>query len=91
MSRFVRPLLVLGGLAVVGYLIARIGPAAIWSSFVTLGWRLPLVLLFPYVLAAALDTLAWRVLVPGAVPFGVIFRARPLNSALCTRWSKARS
>ncbi len=82
MSRFVRPLLVLGGLAVVGYLIARIGPAAIWSSFVTLGWRLPLVLLFPYVLAAALDTLAWRVLVPGAVPFGVIFRARLAGEAV---------
>jgi glycosyltransferase 2 family protein len=81
-SRFVRPLLVLGGLAVVGYLIARIGPAAIWSSFVTLGWRLPLVLLFPYVLAAALDTLAWRVLVPGAVPFGVIFRARLAGEAV---------
>lgn len=82
MSRFVRPLLVLGGLAVVGYLIARIGPAAIWSSFVTLGWRLPLVLLFPYLLAAALDTLAWRVLVPGAVPFGVIFRARLAGEAV---------
>jgi uncharacterized protein (TIRG00374 family) len=81
-SRFVRPLLVLGGLAVVGYLIARIGPAAIWSSFVTLGWRLPLVLLFPYMLAAALDTLAWRVLVPGAVPFGVIFRARLAGEAV---------
>lgn len=82
MSRFVRPLLVLGGLAVVGYLIARIGPAAIWSSFVTLGWRLPLVLLFPYVLAAALDTLAWRVLVPGPVPFGLIFRARLAGEAV---------
>jgi uncharacterized protein (TIRG00374 family) len=81
-SRFIRPLLVLGGLAVVGYLIARIGPAAIWSSFVTLGWRLPLVLLFPYVLAAALDTLAWRVLVPGPVPFGLIFRARLAGEAV---------
>jgi hypothetical protein len=58
-SRWIRPLLVLGGLAVVGYLIAQIGPAAIWSSFVTLGWRLPLVLVFPYVLAAALDSFAW--------------------------------
>lgn len=82
MSRFVRPLLVLGGLAVVGYLIARIGPAAIWSSFVTLGWRLPLVLLFPYVLAAALDTLAWRVLVRRPVPFGLIFRARLAGEAV---------
>ena len=82
MSRFIRPLLVLGGLAVVGYLIARIGPAAIWSSFVTLGWRLPLVLLFPYVLAATLDSLAWRVLVPGPVAFGLIFRARLAGEAV---------
>lgn len=72
----------LGGLAVVGYLIAQIGPAAIWSSFVTLGWRLPLVLIFPYVLAAALDTVAWRVLVPGPVPFGLIFRARLAGEAV---------
>src|SRR6202011_2313884 len=41
-----RPPLVLTGLAVVGYLVAQIGPAAIWSSFVTLGWRLPIVLTF---------------------------------------------
>ena len=44
MSRWFRPLLVLTGLALVGYLVARIGPAAIWSSFVTLGWRLPIVI-----------------------------------------------
>ena len=31
---------------------AQIGLAAIWSSFGTLGWRLPLVLAFPYALAA---------------------------------------
>ncbi len=82
MSRFIRALLVLGGLAAVAYLIAKIGPAAIWSSFVKLGWRLPLVLIFPYVLAATLDTLAWRVLVPGPVPFGLIFRARLAGEAV---------
>src|SRR5262249_30543042 len=59
-SRWIRPLLVLSGLAVVAYLVARIGPEAILSSFVTLGWRLPLVLAFPYVLAALVDTIAWR-------------------------------
>ena len=36
MSRWIRPLLVLSGLAVVAYLVARIGPEAILSSFVTL-------------------------------------------------------
>lgn len=72
----------LGGLAVVGYLVAQIGPAAIWSSFVTLGWRLPIVLAFPYVLAAVLDSVAWRLLVSGPVPFGLIFRARLAGEAV---------
>jgi nucleoside recognition membrane protein YjiH len=67
-SRWFRPLLVLTGLAVVGYLVAQIGPAAIWSSFVTLGWRLPIVLTFPYALAALVDTIAWRLLLPGRCP-----------------------
>jgi len=81
-SRWLRPLLVLTGLAVVAYLIAQIGPAAIWSSFVTLGWRLPLVLAFPYALAAMVDTLAWRLLLSGPVPFGLIFRARLAGEAV---------
>ena len=82
MSRWLRPLLVLTGLAVVAYLIAQIGPTAIWSSFVRLGWRLPLVLAFPYVLAAVVDTLAWRLLLSGPVPFGLIFRARLAGEAV---------
>lgn len=82
MTRWLRPLLVLGGLAVVAYLVAQIGPAAIWSSFVTLGWRLPLVLAFPYALAGVVDTIAWRLLLPGPVPFGVIFRARLAGEAV---------
>ena len=82
MSRWVRPLLVLSGLAVVAYLIARIGPEAILSSFVTLGWRLPLVLTFPYVLAALVDTIAWRLLLPGPVPLGLVFRARLAGEAV---------
>jgi uncharacterized membrane protein YbhN (UPF0104 family) len=81
-SRWVRPLLVLSGLAVVAYLVARIGPEAILSSFVTLGWRLPLVLTFPYVLAALVDTIAWRLLLPGPVPLGLVFRARLAGEAV---------
>jgi uncharacterized membrane protein YbhN (UPF0104 family) len=81
-SRWVRPLLVLSGLAVVAYLIARIGPEAILASFVTLGWRLPLVLTFPYLLAAVVDSLAWRLLLPGPVPFGLVFRARLAGEAV---------
>lgn len=82
MSRWLRPLLVLAGLAVVGYLVAQIGPGAIWSSFVTLGWRLPLVLAFPYALAGLVDTIAWRILVPGPVPLGRVFRARLAGEAI---------
>lgn len=82
MSRWLRPLLVLAGLAVVGYLVAQIGPAAIWSSFVTLGWRLPLVLAFPYALAGLVDTIAWRLLLPGPVPLGLVFRARLAGEAI---------
>ncbi len=82
MSRWLRPLLVLTGLAVVGYLVAQIGPAVIWSSFVTLGWRLPLVLVFPYALAAVVDTLAWRLLLPGPAPFWLLLRARLAGEAV---------
>ncbi|HKX02407.1 MAG TPA: lysylphosphatidylglycerol synthase domain-containing protein [Methylomirabilota bacterium] len=82
MSRWFRPLLVLTGLAVVGYLVAEIGPAAIWSSFVTLGWRLAIVLTFPYALAALLDTIAWRLLLPGPVPLSLVFRARLAGEAV---------
>jgi uncharacterized membrane protein YbhN (UPF0104 family) len=81
-SRWVRPLLVLSGLAVVTYLVARIGPEAILCSFVTLGWRLPLVLTFPYVLAALVDTIAWRLLLPGPVPLGLVFRVRLAGEAV---------
>jgi len=81
-SRWFRPLLVLTGLALVGYLVARIGPAAIWSSFVTLGWRLPIVLAFPYALAAVVDTLAWWLLLPTPVPFLLLLRARLAGEAV---------
>ena len=82
MSRWVRPLLVVTGLALVAYLVAQIGPAAIWSSFVTLGWRLPIVLAFPYALAAVVDTLAWWLLLPTPVPFLLLLRARLAGEAV---------
>ena len=82
MSRWLRPLLVLTGLAVVGYLIVRIGPAAIWSSFVTLGWQLPLVLALPYALAALVDALAWRLLLTEPVSVWLLLRARLAGEAV---------
>ncbi len=55
-----RPLLVLAGVLVIGYLTLRIGPAAIWSAFRTLSWRLVLVIVFPTCLVVIADALAWR-------------------------------
>lgn len=75
--------MVLAGLAVVGYLVARIGPGLLWKSFSALGWRLPVVLGFPYALAAVVDTLAWRVLLPGwRVSFALLLRARLAGEAV---------
>ena len=76
MGGWLRTLLVLTGLALVGYLVAQIGPVAIWSSFVTLGWWLPVVLVLPYALAVVADTFAWRLLLPAPVPFLLLVRAR---------------
>jgi uncharacterized protein (TIRG00374 family) len=60
----VRSLLLLLGVAVIGYLIARIGLAEIWHTFRNLSWRLPLVLVFPTCLAVLTDTLGWRFTFP---------------------------
>ena len=55
-----RPLLILAGVVLIGYLIHRIGPAAILSAFRSLSWRLALVLVFPTCLVVIADTMAWR-------------------------------
>jgi len=55
----VRAILFFAGIVVIGYLIARVGPDAIWSAFETLSWRLLLVLVFPTCLAVVADTLGW--------------------------------
>jgi len=82
-TRWARPALVLAGLAVVGYLLARVGPLAVWNTISTLGWRLLLVLLVPYMLVVVLDTLGWQVLFHGAhVPFSVLLRVRLAGEAV---------
>jgi len=55
-----RLLLVLAGIVVVGYLIVRVGPGAVWRAFRELSWRLALILVFPTCLAVLADTLGWR-------------------------------
>jgi uncharacterized protein (TIRG00374 family) len=55
-----RPVLLLAGIAVIAYLIAQVGPGAIWSAFRALSWWLLLLLAFPTCVAVLVDTLGWR-------------------------------
>lgn len=55
-----RLVLVVAGVALVGYLIAEVGPHAIGSAFASLSWRLLLVVVFPTGLAVVVDTLGWH-------------------------------
>ena len=55
-----RLLLLAAGLAVIGYLVLQLGPGVIWDAFLTLSWRLLIVLVFPACFVLLLDTLAWR-------------------------------
>lgn len=81
-GRLLRPLLLAVGLAVVAWLVWDLGPAAVWKSIHTLSWRLGLVVLFPFCVAVALDTLGWRVLLPECrVPWGTLAAARLAGEA----------
>lgn len=84
MPRWIRLLLMVGGLGAVVYLVVQIGPVAIWRSLRAAGWGLALVLVFPYALTAVLDTLGWRVLFRAAagVSFWDLFRARLSGEAV---------
>ncbi len=83
MGRSLRPLLMLGGLGFVVYLVYQVGPAAVWDSVSALGWRLLLVLCVPYSLTVLIDTAAWRLLLRNAhVPFLALVRARLAGEAV---------
>jgi glycosyltransferase 2 family protein len=55
-----RPLLVLAGVLVIGYLVIHVGPAEIWTAFRVLSWRLLVLLVFPACVVVLVDTVAWR-------------------------------
>lgn len=59
-TRLLKPLLILAGIVLIGYLIHRTGPVAILGAFRSLSWRLVLVLVFPTCLVTIVDTVAWR-------------------------------
>jgi uncharacterized membrane protein YbhN (UPF0104 family) len=83
MGRWLRALLMLGGLGFVAYLVYRVGPATIWDSVSALGWRLLIVLCLPYSLTVLVDTAAWRLLLRNAhVPFLALVRVRLAGEAV---------
>jgi len=63
-GRLLKPLLVGLGLVFVAWLFWDLGSAAVWETIRALGWRLALVMFIPFCAAVALETLAWRVLLP---------------------------
>jgi len=67
-SRWYRAALLVCGIALLSYLVARIGPASILASFRELSWRLVLVAFFPCVVFKLFDILAWRYAFPTARP-----------------------
>src|SRR5687767_6076858 len=56
-GRWLRAALWLGGAALFAFLIWQIGLRAILASFGELGWRLVIVLVFPFAIITAFDTL----------------------------------
>jgi glycosyltransferase 2 family protein len=76
-GRLLRPLLLAVGVGFIAWLVWDLGPAAVWDAIRTLSWRLGLLVLFPYCMAVAFDTLGWRVLLPRCrVAWGPLFAAR---------------
>jgi uncharacterized protein (TIRG00374 family) len=82
-ARALRLLLILAGIAVIAWLIHEVGVRAVWETMSALGWRLALLVVFPYSLAVVLDTLGWGVLLRDRhVPFVVLLRARLAGEAV---------
>jgi glycosyltransferase 2 family protein len=82
-GRLLRPLLLTAGLAFVAWLVWDLGPAAVWATIHALSWWLALLVLFPFCLAVVVDTLGWRVLLPGCpVSWGALAGARLAGEAV---------
>src|SRR5258706_449426 len=74
-------LLMLGAVLFIAVLI-RVGPGAVASLFAELSWYLPLIVVFPYALMTALDTLGWRFAFRrDPVPFRSLLAARLAGEA----------
>ncbi len=85
MKRFFRGISLAVGLALLAWFIHRAGPAEIWKTCASLGFWAPLLLL-PYALVYASDTLGWRFAsAPGVlkgIRFGTLYRIRWCGEAV---------
>src|SRR5262245_29473032 len=80
--RVARVVLLLAGAALFVALLIEIGPAAIAESFSILSWRLLVVIVFPFVLVNAFDTLGWAFAFRRrTIPFRLLFPARLAGEA----------
>jgi hypothetical protein len=78
-----RTLLLVGGVVVLGYLIARIGTEPLLSSLGRLTWWQFLIVCLPYGAVMAMDTLGWRYAFPDpAAPYGRMLAARMAGEAV---------
>lgn len=75
-------LLLLFGLALLAVLIVTNNPEEIFASIARLGWRLGVVIVFPFVFVTALDTLGWRfAFATDRVGFATLLRVRLVGEA----------
>jgi putative membrane protein len=85
MKRALRIGLLLAGLALFALFVVRAGPAEIWRTCAALGWMAPLMLV-PYGLVYACDTLGWRFAFPAQggdrVRFARLFKVRWCGEAV---------
>ena len=80
--RTMRAATVVLGIGLLAILVWRNDPAAILSAIRQLGWRLLIVLVFPFPVVHLLDTLGWRFAFRrDAVPYGALFSARLAGEA----------
>jgi putative membrane protein len=82
-GRWLEALLLLGGAALVGLLVWKLGPGAIVAAFGHLGWSLLIVLVFPFAVITAFDTLGWAwAFRADRVSFWTLARARLAGEAV---------
>src|SRR5947207_14164219 len=77
-----RLLLLVCAAALLTILVWRNDPEAILHSIRQLGWRILIVIAFPFTIVNVLDTLGWRFAFRSdRVPFGALFSARLAGEA----------